>query len=253
MNPTSSSASLKVSGAFEYSEHFNLYDLRSSIDGRDDAPGVTSSRSSTSSPQQQNSLKRPIMMKDLFRQIGTKSIDALNSHLPAIMKQDSYRSADDSDASFNDLSFTSLVGPGEGETFTPSAEFAHSLSRRGNMMLRSGQYDDALAYFQQALPLQREVFGTRHKLVAATLNNMGVTYKYLSRQRPQQRDMYERLAISSFEEALSILQQEFGPNNKVTTKTLDNLWQMMQTVAERKSENGHYVSRDVRAVTARSA
>ena len=91
------------------------------------------------------------------------------------------------------------------------------------MMLRSGQYDDALAYFQQALPLQREVFGTRHKLVAATLNNMGVTYKYLSRQRPQQRDMYERLAISSFEEALSILQQEFGPNNKVTTKTLDNL------------------------------
>ena len=257
MNPTSSSPTLKVSGVFEYSEHFNLYDLRSSIDGRDDAPGVISSRSS--SPRQQNLLKRP-MMKDLFRQIGTKSIDALNSHLPAILKQDSYRSADDSDASFNDLSFTSLVGPGEGETFTPSAEFAHSLSGRGKMMLRSGQCDDALAYFQQALPLQREVFGTRHKLVAATLNNMGVAYKYLSRQRPQQRDMYERLAISSFEEALSILQQEFGPNNKVTAKTLDNLWQMMQNVAERKSKEGRYVSRDVRSLsrdfrslTARSA
>jgi tetratricopeptide (TPR) repeat protein len=253
MNPTSSTPTLKVSGVFDYSDHFNLYDLGSSIDGRDDAPGVTSSSSRSGSPQQQNSLQRP-MMRDLFRQIGTKSIDALNSHLPAVLKQDSYRSADDSDASLNDLSFTSLVGPGEGETFAPSAEFAHSLSRRGAAMLRSGQYDDALAYFQQALPLQREVFGPRHKLVAATLNNTGVTYKYLSRQRPQQRDMYERLAISSFEEALNILQQEFGPNNKVTAKTLDNLWQMMQTVAERKSENGQYVSRDVRfGLTARSA
>jgi len=193
------------------------------------------------------------MMKDLFRHIGTKSMGALNSHLPAILKQDSHRSVDDSDASLNDISFTSLTGPGEVETFTPSAELASSLSRRGKMMLRSGQYGDALAYFQQALPLQRDIFGTRHKLVAATLNNMGVTYKYLARQRPQQRELYERLALSSFEEALSILQQEFGPNDKVTAKTLNNLWELMHTVAERKSEKGQYVSRDFRTLTARSA
>ena len=155
---------------------------------------------------------------------------SLNSHLPSIIKQDSYRNADDSDASFNDLSFTSLTGPGEAEIYTPSIELASSLARRGKMMLRSGQYDDALAYFQQALPLQREIHGSRHKIVAATLNNLGVTYKYLSRRQPQQRDMYERLAIASFEEALSILQDEFGPNDKTTAKTLNNLWQLMHIV-----------------------
>lgn len=247
MNPTSSSSSptLKISGVFEYSELFNLHDLRTSIEGRDD--GASASRTRI---QQQS--KRP-MMKELFRQMSTKTIGALNSHLPSIIKQDRYRSADDSDASFNDLSFTSLTGPGEAEIYTPSIELASSLARRGKMMLRSGQYDDALAYFQQALPLQREIHGSRHKIVAATLNNLGVTYKYLSRRQPQQRDMYERLAIASFEEALSILQNEFGPNDKTTAKTLNNLWQLMQAITERKSEEGQYVSRDYRNLTARSA
>jgi tetratricopeptide (TPR) repeat protein len=251
MNPTTSSSSpvQKISGVFEYSDQFNLHDLRTSIEARDD--GFSTSRPTT----QQQPSKRPLM-KELFRQMSTKTMDALNSHLPAAIKQDSYRSADDSDTSFNDLSFTSLTGPGEIETITPSAELAASLARRGKMMLRSGQYDDALTYFQQALPLQREIFGTRHKIVAATLNNLGVTYKYLSRQQlqqGQQRDMYERFAIESFEEALSILQDEFGPNDRTTAKTLNNLWQLMQAITQRKSEGGHYVSRDFRNLTARSA
>lgn len=247
MNPITSSPSqtVKISGVFEYGEQFNLHDLRSSIESRDEG-------SSTSRICEQQQQKRPLM-KEQFRQMSTKTMGALNSHLPAIMKQDSYRSADDSDASFNDLSFTSLTGPAETETFTPSAELASSLARRGKMMLRSGQYDDAQAYFQQALPLQRDIFGSRHKVVAATLNNLGVTYKYLSRQRPLQRDMYERLAILSFEEALSILQDEFGPTDKTTEKTLNNLWQLMQAIAERKSAEGQYVSRDFRNLTARSA
>lgn len=248
MNPTTSSSSpgQKISGVFEYSELFNLHDLRTSIEARDD--GFSTSRPTT----QQQPSKRPLM-KELFRQMSTKTLDALNSHLPAIIKQDSYRSADDSDTSFNDLSFTSLTGPGEIETITPSAELAASLARRGKMMLRSGQYDDALTYFQQALPLQREIFGTRHKIVGATLNNLGVTCKYLSRQQLQQRDMYERFAIESFEEALSILQNEFGPNDRTTAKTLNNLWQLMQDITQRKSEGGQYVSRDFRNLTARSA
>lgn len=248
MNPVSSSPSsstLKISGVFEYSEQFNLHDLRTSIESRDD--GCFTSR--TNIQQQQ---KRP-MMKELFHQMSSRTMDVLNSHLPAIMQQDSYRSADDSDTSINILSFTSLTGPGETEVSTPSTELASSLARRGKMMLRSGQYDDALAYFQQALPLQREIYGSRHKVVAATLNNLGVTYKYLSRRQPQPRDMYERLAIRSFEEALSILQYEFGPNDKTTVKTLNNLWQLMQDITERKTNNGHYISRDFRNLTSRSA
>lgn len=248
MNPTSSSPSqaVKLSGVFEYSEQFNLHDLRTSIETRGDDVCLTSR---TNIHQQQ---KRP-MMKELFRQMSTKTMDALNSHLPAIIKQDSYRSVDDSDTSLNVFSFTSLTGPGETEISAPLTELASSLARRGKTMLRSSQYDDALAYFQQALPLQREIYGSRHKVVAATLNNLGVTCKYLSRRQPRQRDMYERLAIRSFEEALSILQDEFGPNNKTTAKTLHNLWQLMQAITERKSYEGQYVSRDFRNLTGRSA
>lgn len=244
MNPasfSSSSPTLKIPGLFEYSEQFNLHDLRTSIETRGD--GCLASRTNI-----QEQPKRP-MVQELFHQMSTKTMDALNSHLPAIIKQESYRSADDSDASFNVFSFMSLTGPGETEISTPSTELASSLERRGKTMLRLGQYDGALAYFQQALLLQREIHGSRHKVVAITLNNLGVTYKNLSRQRPQQRDMYEQLAIRSFEEALSILQDELGPNNKTTAKTLNNLWQMMQDITERKSDEGQYISRDFRNLT----
>lgn len=172
-------------------------------------------------------------------------MEAIGHHLPAILsKQDSTdNSTVDNEISISDLSHT---------TSHPDASSneAASLSRRGKLMLRSGQYENSISYFLQVLPMQREIYGARHPLVGATLNNIGVAYKYMALRYGQE---YERKALASFEESLSIFQECLGPDHEVTAKTVHNLWQLMQRISKRKAERGSYVSRDCRNFMATSA
>mmetsp|Transcript_37286 Transcript_37286/g.81734 ORF Transcript_37286/g.81734 Transcript_37286/m.81734 type:complete len:251 (-) Transcript_37286:1028-1780(-) len=227
-----------------YNERYNLHDIGKNEPIPLPSVDVDTRSHASASTEGQDQLNSAI--SSIFRQISSKSMDAITHHLPMLSMQDSSDSTVDNDISMSDIS--NLSSDPEA-----SAEVAASLSRQGKQLLRAGQYEQSLHCFLQVLPQQREIYGTctRHPSVAATLNNMGVAYKYMAQQYGQE---YERKALSSFEEALCIFQECLGPDHPVTAKTVHNLWQLMQRISKQKAERGIYVSRDTRAIlTARSA
>jgi tetratricopeptide (TPR) repeat protein len=50
---------------------------------------------------------------------------------------------------------------------------AITLNDLGVLLYQSGRYDEAMSMYQQALPIEREVFGPEHPEVATVINNIG--------------------------------------------------------------------------------
>ena len=217
-----------------YCERFNIH--------RFEDAGDTPSTDKPSENQQSQ--------KNIFQQI-TSSLP-----LPSILHVSSQESANKCTAIESELSaISSSYINNESYSEENTSEEAQSLTRRGKSMLRSAQYLEAIECFQHALHIQREIYGSRHGLVAATLNNIGVCYKHISRIKNSAREqnVYEEKAVSAFKEALSIFQEVKGPDHDVTQKNLHNLWQLMQEISERRAGEGQYISRDYRSFMAKTA
>merc|ERR1711935_456172 len=91
---------------------------------------------------------------------------------------------------------------------------ADILHNMGCVLGSQGKYEDAMKMFQEALSIQKEVFGNRHANVADILHNMGCV---LGNQ-----GKYEA-AMERYQNALSIRREVFGNPHEDVAQTLHNM------------------------------
>jgi tetratricopeptide (TPR) repeat protein len=77
-----------------------------------------------------------------------------------------------------------------------------------------GDYHRAIDYYEQALSIDRVVYGEQHPNVARELNNLGESWKYLGK--------YNK-AIAYYQQALSIDRVVFGEQHPNVARELNNL------------------------------
>ena len=77
-----------------------------------------------------------------------------------------------------------------------------------------GKYQEAINHYEQALSIDREVYGERHPNVATSLNNLGEAWGALGK--------YEK-AIEYYEQALSIDREVYGERHPDVARDLNNL------------------------------
>jgi tetratricopeptide (TPR) repeat protein len=94
---------------------------------------------------------------------------------------------------------------------------AQALDLLGNIQHRIGNARQAIGYHEQALSIDKEVFGDRHPNVAATLNNIGMAWYDLSDSRR---------AKEYFQQAYNIFREFYGdehPHTRTVKEWLDGL------------------------------
>lgn len=91
---------------------------------------------------------------------------------------------------------------------------AHLANDLGNTYYRAGTFDKALASYEEALALRRELLGPRHLLVAHTLSNLGSALSKFDRIDE---------AMQRATEALAIVEAELGPAHPSVAAILSNL------------------------------
>ncbi len=77
-----------------------------------------------------------------------------------------------------------------------------------------GEHQKAIAYLEQALAIDREVYGERHPDVATGLNNLGAAWDDLGEHQK---------AIAYYEQALEIFTAVYGPEHPSTRTVQSNL------------------------------
>ncbi|MBI4746970.1 MAG: tetratricopeptide repeat protein [Acidobacteria bacterium] len=84
----------------------------------------------------------------------------------------------------------------------------------GEQLYRSGKYDQALTFAQQARTKSESMFGLEHPLTATSLNLLGALYK-----KKNNYDQAEKLYL----QCLAIQEKIFGPEHLKTADVLNNL------------------------------
>lgn len=84
----------------------------------------------------------------------------------------------------------------------------------GALMQDTGDYDGALALYQQSLEIARRIFGPEHPSVATTMNNMAAVYE-------ARGDLDHALAL--YQESLEIAERILGENHPDVASILNNV------------------------------
>ncbi|HET6611650.1 MAG TPA: tetratricopeptide repeat protein, partial [Kofleriaceae bacterium] len=92
------------------------------------------------------------------------------------------------------------------------------LSHRGELHLRQGHFDQALADYQASLAITRRVFGDHHAITAGTLYNLGL----VARERGK-----TDAALAHFREALAIEDDVFGGRHPQIALTRSAIGQIL--------------------------
>jgi serine/threonine-protein kinase len=99
-----------------------------------------------------------------------------------------------------------------------SAERAENLLELANITFYQGKYDESASFNQQALDIDRRLFGEQHPAVAEELNNLGAI--------AADRGNYGA-AEAYYREALSIVEHWYGPDHPETAANLTALAQVL--------------------------
>ncbi|KAL7552915.1 hypothetical protein ACHAWF_016164 [Thalassiosira exigua] len=98
--------------------------------------------------------------------------------------------------------------------------------RRGKRKANKSQFLEALARYNLALVRQREELGENHLACGTTLHEIGVCWMMLGDRQP---------ALTAFEEALYIRQQELGDGAMEVVETTNKIWTIL--VEEREKND----------------
>ncbi len=104
-------------------------------------------------------------------------------------------------------------------------KLAKFLFELGWIYYDTGDAREAIKYYEQALSIDKEVYGERHPNIATRLNNLGSAWKDLGEAKK---------AIEYFEQALSIDKEVYGEKHPHVAATLNNLGLAWQDLGEAK-------------------
>jgi len=108
---------------------------------------------------------------------------------------------------------------------TRDLKMARLIYRKGGIFYDQGKYDLALSCFQQALEIQKALFGDRHPDVATSLNNIGFVYS--------KKGDYD-LALKYYEQSLEIQKALFGDRHPDVASSLNNISDAKRGLANQK-------------------
>jgi tetratricopeptide (TPR) repeat protein len=94
-----------------------------------------------------------------------------------------------------------------------------------------GEHQKAIGYYEQALAIDRAVYGDQHPNVATRLNNLGSAWNALG--EPQK-------AIGYYVQALGILKQVYGEQHPNVASSLNNLGSAWNGLGEPQKAIGYY-------------
>ncbi len=94
------------------------------------------------------------------------------------------------------------------------AEHAKFMYEMGWVHYDRGEVEKAIEYYEQALSIDREVYGNRHHNVATDLNNIGTAWQAIGEHEK---------AIGYHEQALSIDRAVYGERHPAVAKYLNNI------------------------------
>jgi len=94
------------------------------------------------------------------------------------------------------------------------AKYAKFLFELGWVCNNTGNARQAIGYYEQALSIDREVYGERHPAVATSLNNIGLAWHELGEHKK---------AITYYEQALSIDREVYGERHPAVARDLNNI------------------------------
>ncbi len=108
---------------------------------------------------------------------------------------------------------------------------ARAIDLLGNIQHYIGDARQALGYYEQALSIDKEVYGNRHPNVATRLNNIGSAWKALGVQKK---------AIEYYEQALSIDKEVYGDRHPNVATRLNNIGSAWDALGEQKKAIEYY-------------
>jgi tetratricopeptide (TPR) repeat protein len=100
---------------------------------------------------------------------------------------------------------------------------AFFLMEIGTTICGMGDYRKAMAYYQQAIPIWKSVYGEKHHEVATALNNLGEVWRSLG--KPKKAKDY-------FQQSLSIAEEVLGKMHPKVATRLNNLGLIWQELGE---------------------
>jgi len=116
------------------------------------------------------------------------------------------------------LAYTEARGIGEGVLSRIAArqtpEYARLLFETGWICKNLADAKKAVEYFEQALAIDKAVYGDKHPSVAAMLNNLGAAWRALGEAKK---------AVEYYEQALAIVKAVYGDNHPDVAIDLNNL------------------------------
>jgi len=107
------------------------------------------------------------------------------------------------------------------------------LSELGYLYHETGDPIQSIDYFEQAISIDKEVYGDRHPNVTVNLNNIGVSYLELGDSRK---------SLDYFEQALSIEKKVFGSRHGVIAARLNNIGNSWLSIEEPKKSLEYFES-----------
>ena len=99
------------------------------------------------------------------------------------------------------------------------------LFKLGEILQEMGNAKKAIDYYEQALSIDRDVYGERHPAVAAILNNIGGAWHALGEHKK---------AIEYYEQALSIDKKVYGRRHSDVATTLNNIGMAWHALGKHK-------------------
>ncbi len=108
---------------------------------------------------------------------------------------------------------------------------ARLLNEAGYTVKEMGENKKAIAYYEQALAIDRKVFGEEHPDVAIDLNNLGAAWSALGENKK---------AIAYYEQALAIDRKVFGEEHPKVAIRLNNLGMAWSDLGEKKKAIAYY-------------
>mmetsp|Transcript_7188 Transcript_7188/g.10816 ORF Transcript_7188/g.10816 Transcript_7188/m.10816 type:complete len:321 (-) Transcript_7188:525-1487(-) len=111
-----------------------------------------------------------------------------------------------------------------------AALVASALSTKMVQRVDEGLFQEALVIANEALTIQRQHAGSNHQDVGRLLNFIGVILS-------QGEDSESYMALTSFEESLTIMQETMGYGDEETSFALHNMWLLLHNERERQKED----------------
>jgi tetratricopeptide (TPR) repeat protein len=110
-------------------------------------------------------------------------------------------------------------------------KYSKFMNELGWIYADMGNARQALEYYEQALSIDKEVYGDRHPNVAAYLNNIGEAWRVLGEPKK---------AIGYYEQALSIDKEVYGDRHPNVATMLNNIGLAWDALGEAKKAIEHY-------------